>query len=66
MCRSFFGWIYTGSEQKGGSIKCSDNWVVQNLQNALGTWNDKLAEVWQLMTMSPENFKGGGNMERNT
>ena len=38
----------------------SDNWVVQNLQNALDTWNDKLAEVWQLMTMSPENFKGGG------
>ena len=38
----------------------SDNWVVQNLQNALGTWNDKLAEVWQMMTMSPENFKGGG------
>ena len=38
----------------------SDNWVVQNLQNALGTWNDKLAEVWQLMTMTPENFKGGG------
>lgn len=38
----------------------SDNWVVQNLQNALGTWNDKLAEVWQLMIMSPENFKGGG------
>ena len=37
----------------------SDNWVVQNLQNALGTWNDKLAVVWQLMTMSPENFKGG-------
>ena len=38
----------------------SDNWVVQNLQNALDTWNDKLAEVWQLMTMSPENFNGGG------
>ena len=38
----------------------SDNWVVQNLQNALDTWNDKLAEAWQLMTMSPENFKGGG------
>ena len=38
----------------------SDNWVVQNLQNALSTWNNKLAEVWQLMTMSPENFKGGG------
>lgn len=22
----------------------SDNWVVQNLQNTLGTWNEKLAE----------------------
>ena len=38
----------------------SDNWVVQNLQNALTTWNEKLAEVWQLLTMSPEKFKGGG------
>ena len=37
----------------------SDNWVVQNLQNALTTWNEKLAEVWKLLTMSPENFKGG-------
>lgn len=38
----------------------SDNWVVQNLENALGTWNTRLAEVWNLLTMSPENFKGGG------
>ena len=37
----------------------SDNWVVQNLQNALVTWNEKLAEIWTLITMSPENFKGG-------
>ncbi|MBR3935927.1 MAG: hypothetical protein IKJ57_05210 [Oscillospiraceae bacterium] len=37
----------------------SDNWVVQNLQNALNTWNEKLAEIWTLITMSPENFKGG-------
>lgn len=37
----------------------SDSWVVQNLQNALTTWNEKLAEVWKLLTMSPENFKGG-------
>ena len=37
----------------------SDNWVVQNLQNALTTWNEKLAEVWKLLTMSPESFKGG-------
>ena len=38
----------------------SDNWVVQNLQNALDTWNSKLEEIWQILTQSPENFKGGG------
>ena len=37
----------------------SDNWVVQNLENALNTWNEKLAEIWQLITQSPEQFKGG-------
>ena len=37
----------------------SDNWVVQNLENALETWNSKLAEIWQLITQSPETFKGG-------
>ena len=38
----------------------SDNWVVQNLLNALDTWNSKLAEIWQILTQSPETFKGGG------
>lgn len=37
----------------------SDNWVVQNLINALKTWSEKMAEVWTLLTTSPENFKGG-------
>ena len=37
----------------------SDNWVVQNLQNALETWNTKFAEIWSLLTQSPETFKGG-------
>ena len=37
----------------------SDNWVVQNLQNALGTWNEKLAEIWTLVTQSPQAFKDG-------
>ena len=40
-------------------MKVSDNWVVQNLENALETWNQKLAEIWQLITQSPEQFKGG-------
>jgi hypothetical protein len=37
----------------------SDNWVVQNLENALEVWNGKLSEVWQLITQSPQTFKGG-------
>jgi len=37
----------------------SDNWVVQNLQNALDTWNSKLSEIWQLLTTSPQDFKDG-------
>ena len=36
------------------------NWITENLQNALDTWNAKLAEIWQLITQSPEAFKGGG------
>ena len=37
----------------------SDNWVVQNLENALNSWNEKMSEIWQLVTQSPEDFKGG-------
>ena len=37
----------------------SDNWVVQNLENALATWDEKLAEIWALLTQSPEVFRGG-------
>ena len=36
----------------------SDNWIVQNLENALEVWNDKLSEIWQLITQSPQTFKG--------
>ena len=37
----------------------SDNWIVQNLNSALSTWDTKLTEIWALLTQSPENFKGG-------
>ena len=37
----------------------SGNWVVDNLNNALETWNSKLSEIWQLITQSPETFKSG-------
>lgn len=38
----------------------SGNWVIDNLNNAFQTWNEKLAEIWQLVTQSPTEFKGGG------
>ncbi len=37
----------------------SDNWIVGNLENALETWSDKLAEIWELITQSPQDFRGG-------
>lgn len=37
----------------------SGNWIVDNLSNALDTWNDKLAEIWSLITQSPTDFRGG-------
>ena len=33
--------------------------IIDNLTNALQTWNEKLAEIWMLLTQSPQNFKGG-------
>ena len=33
--------------------------MVQNLENALNTWNEKLAEIWQLLSQSPKSFQGG-------
>ena len=38
----------------------SNNWIIENLQSALDTWNEKLAEIWQLLTTDPQSFKGGG------
>ena len=37
----------------------SDNWIVQNLENALRVWNEKLAEIWSIITQSSETFKNG-------
>ncbi len=37
----------------------NQNWIVENILNAFATWNDKLAELWTLVTMSPDAFKGG-------
>ena len=44
----------------------SDNWVVGNLQYALSVWNEKLNEIWTLITQTPENFKGSKYKWSNT
>lgn len=33
--------------------------IYEHLQKALYLWNEKLGEVWQLLSTSPQNFKGG-------
>jgi len=33
--------------------------IIDNLVNAIDTWNEKLAEIWLLLTESPQTFKGG-------
>ena len=33
---------------------------MDNLNSALATWNEKLAEIWTLLSTSPQDFKGGG------
>lgn len=37
----------------------SNNWVVENIQNAIDTWNEKFSEIWRLLSQSPAEFKGG-------
>ena len=34
--------------------------IIDNLESALQTWNEKMSEIWMLLTQSPEEFKGGG------
>lgn len=35
-----------------------NDWIIENLNNAFATWNEKLGELWTLAATSPENFKG--------
>lgn len=35
------------------------NWVTGNLQNAVSTWNEKVSEIWTLVTQSPSEFRDG-------
>ena len=32
--------------------------IIDNLINAINTWNAKLTELWAILTQSPQQFKG--------
>ena len=36
-----------------------NNWIVGNLQASFDTWNEKLTEIWSLVTTTPQAFRGG-------
>lgn len=37
----------------------SDSWIVGNLEFSLERWNDYLSQIWDLITKSPTEFRGG-------
>lgn len=37
-----------------------NGWIIDNIINALETWNSKLAEIWSLISTGPQDFRGGG------
>jgi len=41
----------------------SGNWIVDNIENALKMWAEKLDEIWTLLTTTPKEFRGGGIWE---
>lgn len=36
-----------------------NNWILDNLQYALDLWNQRLHELWEIITMSPAEFRNG-------
>lgn len=37
----------------------NDNWLIESLKWTFEFWNDKQTEIWQLVSTTPEEFKGG-------
>ena len=37
----------------------SGNWILENMEAALSLWNEKLTEIWRILTEPPEAFRGG-------
>lgn len=52
-------YVSVGTLLSNGEKGLSISYIVSNLNAALSTWNDKLTEIWSLLTESPQTFKGG-------
>ena len=37
----------------------NDNWLIESLKWTFEFWNNKQTEIWQIVSTSPEEFKGG-------
>ena len=37
----------------------NDNWLIESLKWTFEFWNNKQTEIWQLVSTTPEEFKGG-------
>ena len=37
----------------------NDNWLIESLKWTFEFWNSKQTEIWQLVSTTPEEFKGG-------
>ncbi len=36
------------------------SWITNNLSSSLDIWNGKMNEMWQIISQSPQDFRGGG------
>ena len=41
----------------GGGL--NENWIVESLKWTFELWNEKQAEIWELISLTPQEFKGG-------
>ena len=47
---------------KGSDSIGDGNWITDNLNSALSLWNDKLSEIWELLTTAPDEAARGADV----
>ena len=41
------------------AVNLEDNWIIESLKWTFEMWNDKQAEIWKLVSTTPQEFKNG-------